>query len=210
MKITKFVHSCLLVETPDRVAIFDPGVYSAEAFDVDSLTRLDDIFVTHVHGDHCDPEFIKRLIAKFPTVRITTTEEAAAKLLAEGIKATTTPPTGATFFDSPHESIAPLIATPPQEIGVHYLDALSHPGDSHSFKETKAILALPVQAPWGSSARAIQLVLELKPQHVLPIHDWHWRDEARELMYERFEQVFSDNGIRFYKLQTGQPVEIAA
>jgi L-ascorbate metabolism protein UlaG (beta-lactamase superfamily) len=207
VKITKFVHSCLLVETPSRVALFDPGSMSTPNINIDSLTSLDDIFITHEHGDHMDIPFIKQLVAKFPNVRITTTEEAIKQLADEGIKASNTPPDGVTFFDSPHESVKPLF-NPPQEIGIHYLDVLSHPGDSHSFHETKAILALPVAAPWGSTIKALNLALELKPKHVLPIHDWHWRDEAREQTYGMFERVLAEQGITFHKLQTGQPVEI--
>ena len=108
------------------------------------------------------------------------------------------------FFDSPHESVEPLFRSP-EQIGIHYLDKLSDPGDSHSFKETKAILALPVTAPWGSTIKALNLALELKPKHVLPIHDWHWRDEAREQTYDRFERILGEQGITFHKLQTGQP-----
>jgi L-ascorbate metabolism protein UlaG (beta-lactamase superfamily) len=152
---------------------------SVPAIDINQLTRLDDIFITHSHGDHKDIPFIKQLVAKFPDVRITTTPEVVQELAADGIKATDQPSDGIVFFDSPHESVKPLF-DPPQEIGIHYLDKLSHPGDSHSFHETKAILALPVAAPWGSTIAAIRLALELKPQHVLPIHDWHWGDQPRE------------------------------
>jgi L-ascorbate metabolism protein UlaG (beta-lactamase superfamily) len=207
MKVTKFVHACLLVETPDRVAIFDPGSMSEEALKVDSLTRLDDIFITHSHGDHCSLPLIKQLVAKFPEVRITTTPEVVETLAKENITASDQPPEGVTFFNSPHESTKPLFPAP-QEIGIHYLDKLSHPGDSHSFTETKAILALPVTAPWGSTIRAINLALELKPKFVLPIHDWHWNDAAREQTYARLENVLGEQGITFYKLKTGEPVEI--
>jgi len=207
LTVTKFVHSCLLVETPDRVALFDPGSLSTPNIDIDSLTRLDDIFITHEHGDHKDIPFIKRLAAKFPNVRITSTPEVVEQLATEGVKASNTPPQGVTFFDSPHESVKPLFNSP-QEIGVHYLDILSHPGDSHSFREAKAILALPVSAPWGSTIKALNLALELKPKFVLPIHDWHWRDEAREQTYGMFEKVLGEQGIKFFKLQTGHPVEI--
>jgi L-ascorbate metabolism protein UlaG (beta-lactamase superfamily) len=212
MKITKFVHSCLLVETPDRCAIFDPGNRSVEALggalDGGSITRLDDIFITHIHPDHGDPALIKRLVQQFPGARVTATPETVAALAKEGIRAGTEPPEGVVFFDSPHESVAPLFGRPPQEIGIHYLDKLSDPGDSHSFKETKAILALPVSAPWGSAIRALNLALELKPRHVLPIHDWHWHDEARRDTYGMFERVLGERGITFHKLETGQPVEI--
>jgi len=208
MKITKFVHACLLVETPDRVALFDPGSMSTPNIDIEKLTRLDDIFITHEHGDHKDVPFIKRLVAKFPGVRITTTSEVVKQLAGEGIKASDQPSEGIVFFDSPHESVAPLFGEPPEEIGIHYLDVLSHPGDSHSFHETKAILALPITAPWGSTIKALNLALELKPKFVLPIHDWHWRDEAREQTYTMFERILGEQGITFYKLQTGQPIEI--
>jgi L-ascorbate metabolism protein UlaG (beta-lactamase superfamily) len=180
---------------------------SETALGAAQIDRLDDIFITHVPGDHCHPPLIKSLLAKFPTVRITAPSDAVAALAGEGIKATTSLPADVELFDAPHESVQPMFPSP-EEFGYHYLGALSDPGDSHSFSETKAILALPVQAPWGSSIHAMNLALQLKPKHVLPIHDWHWRDEAREQMYNRFAEVFAEQGITFHKLQTGQPVEI--
>ncbi|HVV25874.1 MAG TPA: MBL fold metallo-hydrolase [Candidatus Saccharimonadales bacterium] len=208
MKITKYVHSCLLVETPDRLAIFDPGSMSEAALDVDGLDRLDDIFITHVHADHFSLDLVKRLHQKFPNVRITSTPEVVAQLAEASIQASDQPPAGVQFFDAPHESVAPLFGRPPQEIGIHYLDSLTHPGDSHSFRETKQILALPVQAPWGSTIKAINLALELKPRHILPIHDWHWSDAAREQSYNMMAELFGQHDITFHKLATGQPVEI--
>ena len=208
MKITKFVHSCLLVETPDRTALFDPGVMSESALDVAKLERLDDIFITHEHSDHVSPSLVKALVAKFPNVRITTTPTVVDQLAKEGITATTEAPEGVVFFNSPHENVKQLFQSDPAEIGVHYLGNLSHPGDSHSFTETKAILALPITAPWGSAVNALNLALQLKPRYVLPIHDWHWRDEAREKMYQDFESVLGEQGITFFKLQTGEPVTI--
>jgi L-ascorbate metabolism protein UlaG (beta-lactamase superfamily) len=210
MKITKLEHSCLLVEMPEpvnRTALFDPGVMSAPLIDIDSLEFLDDIFVTHVHADHCDCELIKKLVAKFPKVRITGPREVVAKLKQEGIEATIDEPDGVRFFDAKHEKVLPLFE-PPEEVGFHYLDMLSHPGDSHGFSETMPILALPITAPWGSMVNAVKLALELKPQYVLPIHDWHWRQEAKDQAYNQLEGVFKDNGITFLKLKNGEPVVI--
>ncbi|HTB48605.1 MAG TPA: MBL fold metallo-hydrolase [Verrucomicrobiae bacterium] len=207
MKVTKFVHSCLLVETPSRSAVFDPGVMSESALRADSLARLDDIFITHGHSDHFSLQLVKELVAKFPNVRITSTPEVVAKLSQEGITASDQPPQGVGFFDAPHENVEPLFPRP-QEIGIHYLDVFSDPGDSHSFHETKAILALPVTAPWGSMIKALNLALELKPRHVLPVHDWHWSDTAREQTYDMLEGVLGEHDITFHKLQTGQPITI--
>jgi L-ascorbate metabolism protein UlaG (beta-lactamase superfamily) len=206
-KITKFVHSCLLVETTDKVALFDPGAMSANSVDVDKISSLDDIFITHIHQDHLDMDLLKKLVDKFPEVRITTTPEVVEKLVSENIKASIEPPEGVSFFDSPHENVEPLFPVP-QEIGINYLDSLTDPGDSHSFNETKAILALPIQAPWGSTIKALNLALDLKPKFVLPIHDWHWREEAKTQMYNNFEKILGEEGITFYKLVDGEPVEI--
>ncbi|MDB5181425.1 MAG: hypothetical protein JWP13_188 [Candidatus Saccharibacteria bacterium] len=210
MKITKLEHSCLLVEMPapvNRTALFDPGVMSEPYIDADSLEYLDDIFITHSHADHMSVPLIKRLREKFPDVRITGPRQVVAQLKQEGVEATTEEPDGVVFFDSKHEKVQPLFE-PPEEIGVHYLDMLSHPGDSHSFQETKAILALPVTAPWGSMVNAVKLGIQLHPEYIVPIHDWHWRDEARTQAYDMLEKVFAAEGIKFLKLENGKPVTI--
>ena len=210
MKITKFIHSCLLVEMPapvNRTALFDPGIMSEPALDVNKLEFLDNIIITHNHADHMSIPLIKKLVAKFPEVRITATPEAVGQLAAEGIDSVSEETPGIVFFDSPHESVIPMFPTP-QEIGVHYLDRLTHPGDSHSFTETRAVLALPVTAPWGSTVRAVNLALELRPKYIIPIHDWHWRDEARKQTYDNLEKLFVEHGIVFLKPETGLAVVI--
>lgn len=210
MKITKFVHSCLLVEMPapvNHTALFDPGNYSEGALDIDALEYLDDIIITHEHQDHFHLPLIERLVAKFPSVHITAPDEVVQKLRLEGLQASSEPGEGIELFESPHEVIRPYFDTdPPQEIGVHYLSRFSHPGDSHSFKESKEILALPVQAPWGSTVNAVKLALDLQPKYIIPIHDWHWSDEARRSVYGRLENLFAEHGITFYKPETGQPI----
>lgn len=206
MKITKLGHSCLLVEMPEpvnRTVLFDPGEFSQ--VDVDSLEYLDDIVITHEHPDHYDTELVKKLTVKFPKVRVKTPSRLVPKM--EGVSATTDAVEGLEIFDAKHEGHSPFLS-PPENIGVHYIGKLSHPGDSHSFIETKEILALPITAPWGSTDRAVELALQLKPKHILPIHDWHWKDEVRIKMYDRLEELFKNYGITFHKLVNGKPIVI--
>ena len=210
MKITKFIHSCLLVEMPEpvnRTALFDPGVMSESALDINALLFLDDIIITHNHPDHISIPLLKKLLVKFPKAKITTTAETAKQLKQEGIKSTTEASPGIVFFDAPHEDVSPMFPQP-EEIGVHFLNLMSHPGDSHSFRETMPILALPMTAPWGATVKAVNLALLLKPKHIIPIHDWHWSDEARTSSYEQMEQLFKDKNITFHKMVTGIPVVI--
>ena len=211
MKITKFQHSCLLVEMPEpvnRTVLFDPGAMSESSLNIDKLVYLDDIIITHVHADHYSPSFISALIAQFPQVRITAPREVVIKLQESDVtQASSDESEGIVFFDSPHANVEPLFPLP-EQMGVHYLDALTNPGDSHTFSESKDILALPIAGPWASLVDAAKLAIELKPKYVLPIHDWHLNDAARQQLYELLARVLGENNIEFIPLQTGQPIII--
>ncbi|HEX7368172.1 MAG TPA: hypothetical protein VF261_00765, partial [Candidatus Saccharimonadales bacterium] len=61
---------------------------------------------------------------------------------------------------------------------------------------------------WGSTVKAVEVALALKPQHIVPIHDWHWNDAARESAYDSLERLFAQQGITFHKMTTGEPITI--
>lgn len=212
MKITKYEHACLLVEMPEpinRTALFDPGMMSESVLNIDDLEFLDDIIITHSHTDHLSLVLLKQLVEKFPSVRITGPADVVDLLEKEDITASSDQCEGLKIFTSPHASVAPLFLQPDQ-IGVHYLDTLTHPGDSHQFAESKAILALPITAPWCSTVEAVELALELKPQYVVPIHDWHWKAAARQQMYGLLEAKFAEADIVFLPIENGVPVLVDA
>lgn len=207
MRITKYIHSCILVEANDLVAIFDPGVYSHDAFNFDSIKKLDYIFITHNHQDHLDIEFLQALLAKFSSAKVIGPDQVKDQLKDNNINLETQPNDDFKVFISPHESVEPLLHNP-EECGFHYLDKLSVPGDSHSFTETKDVLALAITAPWGSALNALRLILALKPKYVVPLHDWHWSDEARKQAYDSYSNFLNQYGITMYKPVTGVPIEI--
>ncbi len=201
MKITKLAHSCLLVEMPgpvNRTVLFDPGDMSGELIRAAQLQHLDDIVITHEHFDHFSLPVIKELVGQFPKVRILATDSVVQQLSDAGIMASTTPSDAMELFESPHEKVEPLFPTP-SEIGVHYLDKLTHPGDSLHFAVSKPILALPVDGPWGTTVDALTLAIQLKPKYVIPIHDWMWRSEWREKMYGGIEGILEEQGITLVK-----------
>lgn len=210
MKITKLAHSCLLVEMPEpvnRTVLFDPGKMSVEYIEAAALKYLDDIVISHEHFDHFDKATVQKLAKDFPEVQILAPADVVKQLTADGVRASVTAQEGMEVFEAPHEQLEPLGQTP-AAIGVHYLNALTHPGDSHHFTASKAILALPVTAPWGTTMRAVELAAELKPQYVIPIHDWMWKDEWRQQMYAGMAQFFEGQGIAFLQPVDGQPLVI--
>lgn len=210
MKITKFVHSCLLVEDAGRVALFDPGNFSYDAgfFSPASFNALDDIIITHAHSDHCHIPLLQELVKSFPSATITTIPDVASKLTALGFANVKTESTSdIKMFDVNHESVSPL-GQAPANTGFHYLDKLTNPGDGYGFEQSKDVLVLPVTAPWGCVVRAAGLILQLKPKYVVPVHDWHWNPAARQQAYITLQDFCAKSGITFLGLEDGKPVEI--
>ena len=211
MKITKFNHSCVLVETEDRVGLFDPGGWSWQSgsFDIDKIDRIDRIIITHAHGDHFDPEFLKTVLDKFPQAHLVANEEVQQAVKAAGIDVTMRGQETACAkpFTAPHEGL-PTGTPPPANTGFHFKSVFTHPGDSHTFDESMDVLALPVIAPWGSTVRAVELAKRLKPKHIIPIHDWHHSNEGRQWLYGLLTEVFETEGITFHSLEDGVPIEI--
>ncbi|MDX1765568.1 MAG: MBL fold metallo-hydrolase [Candidatus Saccharimonadales bacterium] len=212
MKITKYVHSCVLVETPDRVALFDPGGWSWESgvFDLDKIDRIDRIAITHEHGDHFSPDFVKAVLAKFPQAHVIANEAVTAAVRSAGIEATFRgQETGCLKpFEAPHAPIEPFGPTPSNN-GFHFQDLFTHPGDSHQFIESKKVLAMPFIAPWGRIPDAVKLVQKLKPKYVLPIHDWHYTEEATKWAYGAMkEYMLGPQGIEVLTPAPGEPLEL--
>lgn len=210
MKITKLVHSCVLVETEDRVALFDPGVYSWKSgtFDIDKIDRIDRIIITHPHPDHFHPEFIQTVVDTFPQAEFRG-NSAVAKLLKEsGINADVKTDSACTkSFEAPHDPVEPFLMTV-DNTGFHFQDEFTHPGDSHHFEETKRILAMPLIAPWGSIMDGMKRVYELMPEVVIPIHEYHYTDASQKWAYDILAERFSDKGIKFIVPEMGKTLEV--
>lgn len=210
LEITKYIHSCLLVESSKQTVLFDPGSFTYEAgiFSTQRLPRLDNIIVTHEHSDHMHAPFLKELTLKFPDAAITTTPNAAKRLIELGFKnIKTSSHSQIELFEAPHEPNEPLGQTP-QNTGAHILSILTNPGDSHHFAESKEILALPITAPWGALTKAAEAALNLKPKYIIPIHDWHLSERAKIMTYERLKVFFTENNIEFIKPVDGRTFEI--
>lgn len=209
MKISKHFHSCLLIEEQNKTFLFDPGNYTFDnnGLDLNSLKKLDYILITHEHPDHMYLPFIKQILAKFPDVQIFSNDSVKKILGKEGIKVETNNNEFIQFEEVKHEKI--FMGPSPENLMITVFNKFSHPGDSLSFSKSAEILALPIQAPWGSTTWAVEKALEVKPKIIIPIHDWHWKDEIRKGMYNRLEQYFAEYDIVFKKPETREIIEVS-
>lgn len=208
MFVTKLGHLCVLVETEDRVGLFDPGVWSDKDL-IDGIEELDRIIYTHEHPDHFDIEILRELIAKFTDAHVVCNDSIAQKINDAGIECNMREETQCTrIFKSPHEELPVPGVEAPTENGYHFKNVITHPGDSHSFNETKDILAMPFIAPWGKTGDAVDKVIELQPKYVLPIHDWHYTVEAQAWLQGLLNKAFEGHNIKLLSYENGIRHEI--
>ncbi len=209
MQLSKHSHSCLLIKDKQGVILIDPGVYTEQdnSLDLDSLPALDALLITHNHADHFSPYLIKKALQKFPNVAIITNDATRIVLEKEGIPVAETGHTGISFSSALHEKL-PMPLTPPENTLFTVFDKLTHPGDSFDFSQSKDILALPVTAPWGSTTKAVEKALEVRPKIIIPIHDWHWKDEARKQFYIMLQKTFANEGIEFIPLENNEVIDL--
>lgn len=208
MKLTKLGHSCVLVQTDDRTALFDPGVWADRNL-IDTIEHVDRIVYTHEHADHFDIEILKSLIHKFPEVHVICNKRIESLICEAGIDVTIRQESNCCVpFLSPHEELPVPGAAAPAETGYHFKGIFSHPGDSQSFNETSAVLAMPFIGPWGKTGDSIKKVLELQPKYVLPIHDWHYTEDAKNWLQSLLESAFEEKGITLLDNVNGKPIEL--
>jgi L-ascorbate metabolism protein UlaG (beta-lactamase superfamily) len=211
VRLTKFVHSCVLVEDDGAAVLFDPGLFSWQSglVDVARLPELDAIVVTHRHADHCAESFVRALVAQFPAVQWIAPPDAHEQLKAWGVKAVSDQGTKelvVTLGD--HAPVEPF-GEQVQNLLAVWRNTLTVMGDTHDRKETTDVLLVPFHAPWGTVIAAIELVQKLKPKTVVPIHDWMWNDDWRQHCYNRFEAIFKDTETTFIRPVDGEAFEVA-
>ncbi len=210
MKITKLVHSCVLIEEAGKVILIDPGIFSWNSgiIEVSKFPKLDAVIVTHKHADHLGEPFVKAIVELQPDVRWLAPADAFDDLKSLGVINVSDQSTDVVEVKTvDHAKVVPF-GVQVQNLIVNIFGKVTGPGDTHDFNETKDVLLLPVQAPWGTTIRAFELGLELKPKYIIPIHDWMWNDEWRNHVYNRLEDVFKNTDTRIIRPVDGESIEI--
>lgn len=220
MKVSKYVHACLLVEDGDDKILFDPGKFSF----VEGLVKPDDfrdlsaVVLTHRHPDHFDDEALGKIVANNPKATVLTNAEIEEQLSRLGI--------AAELFESGRRTIgrfgleavgaehAPILnAETPRNVAYVVNNRLLHPGDSfdHSLDPCHGIelLALPVMAPWTTELEVAEFARRISPKQVIPIHDGYAKEFFLKQRYENFQKYFAQLAIKFHPLgRPGESVDV--
>ena len=209
MEITKLGHSCILIEDSGYIVLFDPGKWAERSL-IEALKHVDEVVYTHEHADHFSLDILQMLAGKFPDLKVVCNQHIRTLISDSGIALPCSESSAAVKpFTSPHEQLPLPGVQAPAQSGYHYKDVFTHPGDSQTFQESMKVLAMSFIAPWGKTGDSIDLVLRLKPRYVLPIHDWHYTNEAKQWLQDLIDSVLAPAGITLLSYENGRAVEIA-
>lgn len=207
MKITKYEHSCLVLETAGKRLVIDPGIYSKSFND---LSNIAGVVVTHIHGDHFDLERLKSIAAQNPESQFFGPRQVADEAGAVNMQAVSAGETktisefSLEFFGGKHEFYEGF-----ENIAVLVNGVFFHPGDSYTQPgRTVEVLALPASAPWLRVLDAVNYLRACQPKSTVPIHNALLSEIGESIHYRIIEAAASEARIDWQVLPPGQSIEI--
>jgi L-ascorbate metabolism protein UlaG (beta-lactamase superfamily) len=213
MRLTKFGHSCLLVEEGRARILLDPGTWSDGFEELEGLTA---VLFTHQHGDHLDAERLRGVLDRNQGVRVVSDEGSAELLDEAGVDVEVVHDgdefdvagVGVRVAGRDHAVIHPDI---PVVLNVGYLVAgrLFHPGDAFTPPgQHVEVLAVPAGAPWLKVSEAIEYLRQVRPLVAVPVHEKVLSALGMAIHYRQLEQLGAGDGTTFQVLDDGKPVEL--
>lgn len=202
MRITRYGHSCLLVEDGDGRVLLDPGVFSHGFGDVRGLTA---VLITHQHPDHLDPDRLQPLLSDNPDALLYVDEGSAGQLTDtayEVVRAGDVLDVGTRVevLGTEHAVIHPDLPRIPN-VGYLVGGRFFTPGDALTVPEADVeVLGLPTAAPWLKLSEAVDLLRAVAPRLAFPVHDavlatpqiWHGQFDALKPTGTTFEPTAPD------------------
>jgi L-ascorbate metabolism protein UlaG (beta-lactamase superfamily) len=206
MRITKYEHSCVVIEEQGRQLVVDPGKF-AKSFK--PTNTIDCVVVTHAHSDHFDPAILKEIKDLNPDVMICTTAQVAEQIpdlapdIVDANRSCAHGPFHSSFYGGQHELYEGFA-----NIGVMVNDVFYYPGDSYA-KPDKPIkvLGAPAAAPWLRVTEASQFIKDCGPEKVIPMHNVLLSDEGKEIHYKILGDATSESGGEWTPLDVGETLE---
>lgn len=211
MQVTKLEHSGVILEKDGKKIVFDPVEFVETLPD---LTNVSAIIITHVHGDHLQPEKVQAILDLNPSARVIAPEDAAGSLpnatLVAGGDELEIDGFNLKFFGKDHASVV-AGKVPCDNIGVVVDDKLTNPGDSFDLSDldgTAEALLLPEVAPWTKISETLEFMKIAKPKFVIPVHDGLLSPMGKKIYDNLLRAACVESGFEFVPLGIGESVDI--
>ena len=172
MRITRYGHSCLLVEDGDARLLLDPGIFSTG---FEPLRGLTGVLITHQHPDHLDLARLRPLLEANPDARLYCDEgtgpglDVPAQVVRDGDRLEIG--TRVDVLGAQHAAIHPDLPRIPN-VGFLVGERFFTPGDALTVPPADVeVLGLPTAAPWLKLSEAVDLLRAVVPRIAFPVHD---------------------------------------
>jgi len=172
VRITRYGHSCLLVEDGDARLLLDPGIFSTG---FEQLRGLTGVLITHQHPDHLDLERLRPLLEANPDAQLCCDEgtgtdlDVPAQVVRDGDRLELG--TRVDVLGAQHAVIHPDLPRIPN-VGFLVGGRFFTPGDALTVPPADVeLLGLPTAAPWLKLSEAVELLRAVVPRVAFPVHD---------------------------------------
>lgn len=212
MKITKFGHSCLLIEEKKVRILIDPGSYSSG---FENLANLDVILYTHEHSDHVNLDSLTKLITNNPSVQIRTNSGVGKLLTSKNIQYKLLTDGQSEEFKGvkiqaigEHHAIIHESINCVDNTGYLIAGKFFYPGDFLTTPDEKVeILALPIEAPWLKLGDVINYVSKIKPKTCFVVHDARLNENGLKGNVNIVSMALASSNVKVDVLEKGKTYE---
>lgn len=208
MRITKFGHACVRLETGGHVIVLDPGGFS-EPEAVDGATA---VLITHEHADHYFADHLRRTDAPIHTIAAVAEQirkdapdvAERVQVVAPGDQIDVGVPT--TVIGDQH---AVIHADIPRIDNSGYLfdiegTRIYHPGDALNLPGSEVdLLLLPVSAPWLKIGECIDFARGVGAPRSMAIHDKIYSDFGLGFAATLLDALLGE-GQEYVRIEPGQ------
>lgn len=211
MKITKYDHSCIIIEKNGHNLVIDPVEFSTK---IPDINNIDVIIITHKHSDHFQPEIVEKLFNSNQNAKIFIAEDMTSEINLSAQVA----PIGENiqvgefnllFFGENHAPIVDNIS-PCKNFGVVIDNNIVNPGDSFDNPKIDSlkVLFVPISAPWLKVEESMKYISDIKPQMIIPVHDALFSPLGHKITDNWIQKACDNSGSEYINLNPSESINI--
>ncbi|MCW2806569.1 MAG: fold metallo-hydrolase [Marmoricola sp.] len=209
MRITKFGHACVRLESGGHTIVIDPGGFT-EPEAVDGATA---VLITHEHADHYSADHLRRTDAPVHTIAAVAAKiredvpEVAERVTVVAPGQQFDPGVPTMVVGEKHAVIHPEMQHFDNSGYLLQVEDLTifHPGDSLTLPGVHVdLLLLPVSAPWLKISECIDFARDVGAQRSLAIHDKVYSETGLKMVDAHLSRMLGERAQTFVRLQPGQ------